>query len=202
LYDTDESNEEAALPTIGDNLRRIRKMRRMGQVELGERSGVAQQTISGIERGHREPHPSTLKKLGDVLNVPVAAFFQEKALPKAPHTAMPSDEFDELRQKASTGQIAGSALLEAMQREYDALDNHYWMLLEQGDGVDAAEMEEALGLLVEARKRWRVVMFDRAEESIALDERRDPTRPERADTRLLPLDEADERIRSVARTPA
>ena len=190
------------MQTIGDNLRRIRKMRRMGQVELGKRSGVAQQTISGLERGHHEPHPSTLKKLGDVLNVPVTAFFQEETLPKAPHTAMPPDEFDELRRKASTGEIAGSALLEAMQREYDAVDVHYRRLLEQGDGVGAGEMEEALELLVEARKRWRVVMFDRAEESIALDERRDPMKPERADNRLLSLDEADERIRSVARTPA
>src|SRR5215212_9582471 len=65
------------MPTIGENLRRIRKERRMGQVELGERSGVAQQTISGIENDYREPHASTLRKLAEALRVPLAAFFQE-----------------------------------------------------------------------------------------------------------------------------
>jgi transcriptional regulator with XRE-family HTH domain len=53
----------------------------MGQVELGKRSGVAQQTISGIERDYREPQASTLRKLADALNVPVVAFFQESTDP-------------------------------------------------------------------------------------------------------------------------
>jgi transcriptional regulator with XRE-family HTH domain len=72
------------VPTIGENLRRIRKSRRLGQMELAERSGVAQPTISGIERDRREPHPSTLQKLGDVLGVGVAAFFAEDTPPKVP----------------------------------------------------------------------------------------------------------------------
>ena len=72
------------MPTIGQNLRRLRKERRMGQVELGKRSGVAQQTISGIERDYREPHASTLRKLAEVLAVPLAEFFQEDGAPKVP----------------------------------------------------------------------------------------------------------------------
>jgi hypothetical protein len=87
-----------------------------------------------------------------------------------------------------------------MQGEYDLLDGYYRLLLDRGG--DAPEIEEVLGLLKEARKRWRVVMFDRAEETIALDERRDPTKPERPDNRFLSLDEADESIRSVVRTTA
>jgi transcriptional regulator with XRE-family HTH domain len=72
------------MPTIGQTLRRLRKERRMGQVELGKRSGVAQQTISGIERDHREPHASTLRKLAEVLDVSLAEFFQEDGAPKVP----------------------------------------------------------------------------------------------------------------------
>src|SRR5215203_2530116 len=72
------------MPTIGENLRRLRKERRMGQVELGKRSGVAQQTISGIERDYREPHASTLRKLAEVLDVPLTEFFQEDGAPKVP----------------------------------------------------------------------------------------------------------------------
>jgi transcriptional regulator with XRE-family HTH domain len=183
---------------VGENVRRIRKMRGLGQVALAKRSGVAQQTISGIERGHRETYSSTLEKLAEALNVPVAALYQEDELPKAPHTAMSSEEFDELRREANSGRIDGSAFLKAMQGEYDLLDGYYRLLLDRGG--DAPEIEEVLGLLKEARKRWRVVMFDRAEETIALDERRDPTKPERPDNRFLSLDEADESIRSVVRT--
>jgi transcriptional regulator with XRE-family HTH domain len=187
------------VPTIGENLRTLRKMRSLGQVELGQRARVSQQTISGIERGHTDPHPATLRKLALVLNVPVAAFFQEEARPKAPHTEMEAEAFDELRRKASIGELDGAALLEAVKREYDAIEAYYRMLLDRGQAADQAELEEALELLAEARKRWRVVMFDRAEESIALDEQRDPQKVERTDTRLLPLDEADEQIRSVVR---
>jgi transcriptional regulator with XRE-family HTH domain len=190
------------MPTIGENLRTIRKSRRIGQVALGERAAVAQQTISGIERGHHDPHPGTLRKLAEVLNVPVAAFFQESARPKAPHTAMEAEDFDELRRKASIGELEGSALLEAVKREYDGLDVHYRLLLDRGAEVDAAEVEEALELLVEARRRWRVLLFDRAEETIALDDERDSQVVERADTRMLPLDEADEQIRALVKARA
>ena len=72
------------MPTIGENLRRIRKELRMGQVELGDRSGVAQQTISGIENDYREPHASTLRKLAEVLDVPLTEFFQEDGPPSVP----------------------------------------------------------------------------------------------------------------------
>ena len=72
------------MPTIGENLRRIRKDRHLGQVELAECSGVAQPTISAIERDHRDPHPSTLRKLAEAMDVPVAAFFQEDGRPKVP----------------------------------------------------------------------------------------------------------------------
>jgi transcriptional regulator with XRE-family HTH domain len=185
-----------AVPTIGENLRRVRKTRRIGQVTLAERSGVSQPTISGIETGGRDPHPSTLRKLAEVLDVPVATFFEEAEAPKAPHTAMPSEDFDELRREASTGQLDGEALLEAIQREYDALAARYRSVLDKGE----AGLDEALELMVEARKRWRVVMFDRLEETVALDEKRDPTVAERADTRLLPLDEADDQLRAAMRT--
>lgn len=39
--------------------------------------------MSEIELGHRDPHPSTLRKLAGALGVEVADFFKEPALPKA-----------------------------------------------------------------------------------------------------------------------
>jgi transcriptional regulator with XRE-family HTH domain len=72
------------MTTLGQNLRTLRKTHGVSQPALAEKSGVAQPTISDIERGRREPHHSTLKKLADALNVPVAAFFQEDGSPKVP----------------------------------------------------------------------------------------------------------------------
>jgi len=63
----------------------------MGQVELGELCGVTQATISNIERGLHDPHTSTLQKLASVLNVPVAAFFQEYTDPDGGGGGKPSE---------------------------------------------------------------------------------------------------------------
>src|SRR5215213_6719924 len=72
------------MTTLGQNLRILRKTHGVSQPALAEKSGVAQPTISDIERGRREPHHSTLKKLADALNVPVAAFFHEDGSPRVP----------------------------------------------------------------------------------------------------------------------
>lgn len=69
------------MATIGQNLKRLRKARGLGQVELGNKSGVPQQTISQIERDRREPHPSTLRKLADAMGVHMGEFFAEEEPP-------------------------------------------------------------------------------------------------------------------------
>lgn len=66
-----------------DILREFRRQKGWSQKDLADASGVGQDTISGIERGQHEPRPSTLRKLADALDVEVADFFREPALPKA-----------------------------------------------------------------------------------------------------------------------
>lgn len=51
------------------NLREIRRRAILSQEELAARSGVARDTISKLETGKRRAHPSTLRKLADVLEV-------------------------------------------------------------------------------------------------------------------------------------
>jgi transcriptional regulator with XRE-family HTH domain len=71
--------------TIGENLRRLRKERRLSQPGLAKRAGVPQPTISNIENDRREPHASTLRKLADALGVEVVDFFRaEEARPLVP----------------------------------------------------------------------------------------------------------------------
>jgi transcriptional regulator with XRE-family HTH domain len=80
-----------------ETLREFRRRRGWSQKDLADESGVGQDTISGIESGRHEPRPSTLRKLADALDVEVADFFREPALPlaEAPREAG-QDEEEEL----------------------------------------------------------------------------------------------------------
>jgi transcriptional regulator with XRE-family HTH domain len=71
--------------TIGENLRRIRMRRGLGQVELAQRAGLTQPTISEIETGHRGAQTRTLQKLADALDMPLSMFFvEDEGAPKVP----------------------------------------------------------------------------------------------------------------------
>jgi transcriptional regulator with XRE-family HTH domain len=74
-----------------DAVKEIRRRKGWSQKDLAEESGVGQDTISGIESGRHEPRPSTLRKLADALDVEVADFFREPAVPlaEAPRGAGP-----------------------------------------------------------------------------------------------------------------
>jgi transcriptional regulator with XRE-family HTH domain len=58
---------EAGMPTT-PNLRMLLEERMLSQVELAERSGVAQATISHLERG-RSGHYGTIRRLAKALRV-------------------------------------------------------------------------------------------------------------------------------------
>ena len=61
-------------------LKDIRRRHGLSQVDLSERSGVAQNTISDIETGRRDPRPSTLRKLAKALGVEVGDFIAPPSL--------------------------------------------------------------------------------------------------------------------------
>jgi transcriptional regulator with XRE-family HTH domain len=71
-----------------ETLKDIRRRHGLSQVDLSIRSGVAQNTISDIETGRRDPRPSTLRKLAKALGVEVGDFYPEMSRQKA--TAPPS----------------------------------------------------------------------------------------------------------------
>jgi len=58
-----------AVVYIGDNLKRLRTLRALTQVELAEKAGITQSTVVLIERNKSEPHMSTLRKLAEALRV-------------------------------------------------------------------------------------------------------------------------------------
>ena len=72
-------------------LKEVRRRHGLSQVDLSRRSGVAQNTISDIETGRREPRPSTLRKLAKSLGVEVADFYPETSHPKASAPSSPEE---------------------------------------------------------------------------------------------------------------
>ncbi len=54
---------------IGDNVKRFRQREALTQAELAEQAGIAEVTLSRIERNVADPHMSTIRKLASVLNV-------------------------------------------------------------------------------------------------------------------------------------
>ncbi len=57
------------LQVDGARLRRIRQERALSLRALGERSGVAFDTINKLENEHREAQPRTVRKLAEALGV-------------------------------------------------------------------------------------------------------------------------------------
>ena len=58
-----------AVAHIGERLKDLRLKRAMSQRKLAEAAGVTQRAIVDLESNKREPHPSTLGKLSEALDV-------------------------------------------------------------------------------------------------------------------------------------
>jgi transcriptional regulator with XRE-family HTH domain len=54
---------------VGQNVRRIRQKKGLTQEQFADVSGFAQQYISGLEQGHRNPTVVTLYELATALGV-------------------------------------------------------------------------------------------------------------------------------------
>lgn len=63
---------------LSENLKRIRKEKKLSQVVIAERSGVITSTYSRVESCQVSPNLSTLEKLAEAMEVPMAEFFREE----------------------------------------------------------------------------------------------------------------------------
>jgi transcriptional regulator with XRE-family HTH domain len=115
-------------------VRKLRKERGWTQRKLADEAGTTQYTVSEIEQGHRDPHPTTLRKLAEALGVSVAEFFaEETADPKAPAELPPEDT-----------QQRDSAIIKALR-------TYFWDLRfrwkEPGNKPSPEQIRDALNLL-------------------------------------------------------
>lgn len=73
---SEDKATKGPIPTerrIGEKVKALRLMRGMNQTELAEKSGVADSTISSIERGERYGIVTTYLYLAEALDVSIAA---------------------------------------------------------------------------------------------------------------------------------
>jgi transcriptional regulator with XRE-family HTH domain len=75
-------NMEDIKEVISQNIATIRKKRKLTQVELSEKLNYSDKAISRWEKGESLPDIETLHKLSEILDVPVASFFEENAFAK------------------------------------------------------------------------------------------------------------------------
>lgn len=62
--------------SVGDNIKNLRKLKKLNIRQLAELSAVGKSTISDIENNNVSPTTDTLSKLADALNVNVEDFFK------------------------------------------------------------------------------------------------------------------------------
>jgi len=63
--------------TVGSNLRRMRELNKMTQLELGKELGVTAQSIARSEKGVDRVAADKLKQLADIFHVSVGSFYLE-----------------------------------------------------------------------------------------------------------------------------
>lgn len=70
------------MKTIGEKLQALLDKRNMTQEPLETASGVAQSAISRYKNNKATPNAVNLKKIADVLEVPIGYFFDEETRPE------------------------------------------------------------------------------------------------------------------------
>lgn len=63
---------------FGENLKKIRKLNKMGQVELAKKLNVANGTISMWENNLRTPDVATIKEISNLFKIPISYLIEDE----------------------------------------------------------------------------------------------------------------------------
>ena len=66
---------------FGKNVKNCRNRRNWSQADLAENANISVNFLGDIERGNKWPHPNTLSKLADALEIKVFELFLEEDMP-------------------------------------------------------------------------------------------------------------------------
>jgi transcriptional regulator with XRE-family HTH domain len=159
----DNGPEEAEVPTLGENVRRLRKLRGLSQRELALLAGIAQFTVSTVENSLHEPHDRTIRHIAGALDVRVAELYERvsEADPKEEAPSQPSSsEAARARARGSSAR-RGSEASGAIRREKVRL----------GDVASEERIQQAseqINQLFEDRKEERLSAEDYQERLISV----------------------------------
>lgn len=78
LLGSEVNAEKITVRNIGDRIRALRENNKQKLNDLAKMSGISLTYLSELERGNINPPIETLRKIADVLNVPVSIFLAEK----------------------------------------------------------------------------------------------------------------------------
>jgi transcriptional regulator with XRE-family HTH domain len=94
------SHSTRKIHLVGSRIRELRKGRRLTQVELSEKIGVAQSDLSRMEQGEYKVGLDTLFKILQVFDLKMSEFFGESENPPSPQVQELVSEFQALSDEA------------------------------------------------------------------------------------------------------
>jgi transcriptional regulator with XRE-family HTH domain len=94
------SHSTRKIHLVGSRIRELRKGRRLTQVELSEKIGVAQSDLSRMEQGEYKVGLDTLFKILQVFDLKMSEFFGESEHLPSPHVQELVSEFQALSEDA------------------------------------------------------------------------------------------------------
>ena len=94
------SHSTRKIHLVGSRIRELRKGRRLTQMELSEKIGVAQSDLSRMEQGEYKVGLDTLFKILQVFDLKMGEFFGETEEPATEETRQVLDDFRSLSEEA------------------------------------------------------------------------------------------------------
>lgn len=78
MADQDTFNHKGFTKALGARIAKVRKSKGYSQDRLALEAGFSRGTLSKIESGDVDPHASTLARIADTIDVPIAKLFELK----------------------------------------------------------------------------------------------------------------------------
>lgn len=123
--------------TVGDNIRKFRKQKKMTQKELGNKLGISQSAINQFENNKTAPKLTTIVKIADALDVLPRDLIDKADLEEIPEIKEVQDSKPRIRTSNinyikkcldSESALNTAELTELFHSDKDTLEN-FWMLL-------------------------------------------------------------------------
>lgn len=79
---------------FGENMKRIRKSRKLSQHALGDILGIRQQSVAQYEKSQNAPKFETVQKIANALEVPVSILYGDNVIPPESFLSMVNQVMD------------------------------------------------------------------------------------------------------------